>query len=156
MSCALVDLFKSVITNAFQRILQGRKNHQLRKGELNEIEERKLCDQRKNILQRRTELENSSLNQLLGLQQHLDRFYSNEEYKTSILICDLFTRLTERNFDLRSEYENVNCQLQETEDEIDILEKDIAKIQENVLALSTARMLRRRNNFFFIDQPRSM
>lgn len=67
-----------------------------------------------------------------------------------------FTRLTERNFELRSEYENVNCQLQETEDEIDILEKDIAKIQENVLALSTARMLRRRNNFFFIDQPRSM
>ena len=90
MSCALVDLFKSVITNAFQRILQGRKNHQLGKGELNEIEERKLCDQRKNILQRRMEMENSSLNQLLGLQQHLDRFYSNEEYKTSILICDLF------------------------------------------------------------------
>ena len=67
-----------------------------------------------------------------------------------------FIRLTERNFELQNEYESVSCQLQAAEEEIDILEEDIAKMQEKVLSLSTARLLRRRNSFFFIDQPRSM
>ena len=65
-------------------------------------------------------------------------------------------RLTERNFELQSEYDTVSCQVQATEEEIDILEEDIAKMQDKVLSLSTARMLRKRNSFFFIDQPRSM
>ena len=67
-----------------------------------------------------------------------------------------FIRLTERNYELQNEYESVSCQLQAAEEEIDILEEDIAKMQEKVLSLSTARLLRRRNSFFFIDQPRSM
>ena len=74
-------------------------------------------------------------------------------------MCDLtfiFIRLTERNYELQNEYESVSCQLQAAEEEIDILEEDIAKMQEKVLSLSTARLLRRRNSFFFIDQPRSM
>lgn len=74
-------------------------------------------------------------------------------------MCDLtniFNRLTERNYELQNEYESVSCQLQVAEEEIDILEEDIAKMQEKVLSLSTARLLRKRNSFFFIDQPRSM
>ena len=71
------------------------------------------------------------------------------------MLC-VVIRLTERNSELLSEYESVCCQIQATEEEIDILEEDIAKMQEKVLSLSTARMLRKRNNFFFIDQPRSM
>lgn len=65
-------------------------------------------------------------------------------------------RLTERNHELLNEYETVSCQLQTAEEEIEILEEDIARMQEKVLALSTTRMLRKRNSFFFIDQPRSM
>ena len=73
-----------------------------------------------------------------------------------ILHLFIFNRLTERNYELQNEYESVSCQLQAAEEEIDILEEDIAKMQEKVLSLSTARLLRRRNSFFFIDQPRSM
>ena len=64
--------------------------------------------------------------------------------------------LTERNSELQHEYDTVSCQVQATEEEIDILKEEIAKMQDKVLSLSTARMLRKRNNFFFIDQPRSM
>ena len=69
MSCALVDLFKTVITNAFRKVLQGKK---LRGGlELNG----KIRDQRDDLIRRRIEMKNSSENQLLGLQNHVDRCF---------------------------------------------------------------------------------
>ena len=69
MSCALVDLFKTVITNAFRKVLQG-KSPKLRGGlELNG----KIRDQRDDLIRRRIEMKNSSENQLLGLQNQFDR-----------------------------------------------------------------------------------
>ena len=71
MSCALVDLFKTVITNAFRKVLQG-KNLKLRgRLELNG----KIRDQRDDLIRRRIEMKNSSENQLLGLQNHFDRCF---------------------------------------------------------------------------------
>ena len=69
MSCALVDLFKTVITNAFRKVLQG-KSPKLRGGlELNG----KIRDQRDDLIRRRIEMKNSSENQLLGLKNQFDR-----------------------------------------------------------------------------------
>ena len=71
MSCALVDLFKTVVTNAFRKVLQG-KNPKLRGGlELNG----KIRDQRDDLIRRRIEMKNSSENQLLGLQNQFDRCF---------------------------------------------------------------------------------
>ena len=91
--------------------------------------------------------------ELLWLQNQFDRCFS---YCSDVkyMIRYLLTRLTEKNYELQVEYESVSCQLQAAEEEIDILKEEIAKMQDKVLSLSTARMLRKRNNFFFIDQPR--
>lgn len=69
MSCALVDLFKTVITNAFRKVLHGR-NVKLRGLELNG----KIRDQRDDLIRRNREIKNSSENQFVGLQQHFNRF----------------------------------------------------------------------------------
>ena len=89
------------------------------------------------------------MDQDLDLDRSLNKSLNIKPYTFSI-------RLMERNNELLNEYETVSCQLQTAEEEIEILEEDIARMQEKVLALSTARMLRKRNSFFLIDQPRSM
>ena len=63
MSCALLDLFKTVITNAYRKVLHGK---QIRSTglELNG----KIRDQRDDLIRRRMEMKNIYENQLLGLQ----------------------------------------------------------------------------------------
>ena len=71
MSCALLDLFKTVITNAYRKVLHGK---QIRSTglELNG----KIRDQRDDLIRRRMEMKNIYENQLLGLERHFDRCFS--------------------------------------------------------------------------------
>ena len=71
MSCALLDLFKTVITNAFRKVLHGK---QIRSTGL-EVNG-KIRDQRDDLIRRRMEMKNISENQLLGLQRHFDKYKS--------------------------------------------------------------------------------